>query len=51
MQTRQELLLDFMKSLASSPAVIKDGRNDKQVARDIFLLASELVDKYYEIVQ
>lgn len=50
MKTRQELLLDFMVALASSPAMAREGRTDKQIARDTFLLAAELVDKCYEIV-
>lgn len=50
MKTRQELLLDFMLALASSPAMVREGRSDSQIARDTFLLAAELVDKCYEVI-
>jgi hypothetical protein len=45
MKTRHELLLDFMLALASNPAMTPDGKDDKAVARDIFLLSAELADK------
>jgi hypothetical protein len=48
MMTRQELVVEFMKALASNPAMISTGTNDKQKARDIFLLSAELADKVLE---
>lgn len=48
MKTRHELLIEFMKALASNPAMTPDGENDKQIARDIFLLSAELADKVLE---
>ena len=45
MKTRHELLIEFMLQLASNPAMKPDGKDDKAVARDIFLLAAELSDK------
>jgi len=51
MKTRQELLLDFMMQLSSNPAMTQlDGRSDKTISRDIFLLASELTDKYLNVL-
>ena len=46
MKTRQELLLDFMLELSSNPAMVEDRKDDKARARDIFLLACELTEKY-----
>lgn len=52
MKTRQELILDFMMALASNPAMTpKDGLSDKIKSRDIFLLASELTEKYLGILE
>lgn len=48
MMTRQELLIEFMKALASNPAMTPADTNDKQKARDIFLLSAELADKVLE---
>jgi hypothetical protein len=45
MKTRHELLIEFMLQLASNPAMTPEGKRDKDVARDIFLLAAELADK------
>lgn len=53
MKTRQELLLDFMMQLSSNPSMTqRDGsyKSDKEVSRDIFLLASELTDKYLNVL-
>ena len=47
MKTRAELLLDFMVALSSNPNMTKVGQTDKEMARDIFLLASELSDITY----
>ena len=44
MKTRHELLIEFMLQLACNPELVK-GKEDKAVARDIFLLAAELADK------
>jgi hypothetical protein len=48
MMTRQELVIEFMKALASNPAMTPTDTNDKQKARDIFLLSAELADKVLE---
>lgn len=52
MKTRQELILDFMIALASNPEMTKpDIKPEKIIARDIFLLASELTEKYLGILE
>lgn len=48
MKTRQELLIDFMLALASNPAMVPDTKDEKQIARDIFLQSATLVDKVLE---
>jgi len=50
MKTRTELLLDFMLALAENPSLTQ-GKGDKEVARDIFLLSAELTDKYLGILE
>jgi hypothetical protein len=49
MMTRQELVIEFMKALASNPAMISNLPSDKVTTRDIFLLACELTDKVLEV--
>jgi hypothetical protein len=51
MKTRQELILDFMLSLASNPAMVaSDTYNMKEDAEYIYTYASFLVDRYLETI-
>ena len=50
MKTRQELVLDFMLELSSNPDMTSNSKTDRECARDIFLLASELAEKYISVV-
>lgn len=55
MQTRQELILDFMKSMAATEMAVKVAQTEpiatqKAFVRDIFLLAAIFADKYLETV-
>jgi hypothetical protein len=50
MKTRQELILDFMLSLASNPAMVGDTYNIKEDAEYMYTYASFLVDKYLETI-
>ena len=50
MKTRQELVLDFMLALSANPEITGKSSTDRDKARDIFLLASELSEKYIKIV-
>lgn len=46
MKTRQELILEFMLELSSNSAMVENRKDDRACARDIFLLACEMTDKY-----
>ena len=50
MQTRQELILDFMKTLASSPVYkeLHDELDESLAARKIYLVAAKLADTFLE---
>ena len=55
MQTRQELILDFMKAIAATEntarvAVDCLSRAQDEYVRDVYLLAAKFADKYIENV-
>lgn len=52
MQTRQELILEFMKAMAASPKTTEVAtqsmltREQKEYVRDVYLMAALFADKY-----
>lgn len=55
MQTRQELILDFMKAMLANDKTIDMATNgilpeQKAYARDVYLMAAILADRYLETI-